>query len=201
MQRPDGTWPYNEIGATALAGLTLLECGVRPADPAVRRAAGAVRTASVEARQTYSLSLSVLFLDRLGDLGDRDRIQTMALRLVAGQDQTGGWGYVCPVLKLRQEHDLLLALQKRESASLPPEFRNLPALQPPAKSHAMPRQDTGFRTNNSTTQFAVLGLWAARRHKLPLERPLAHPRRRRAAGQPRVLVHSSRQRRPVQACG
>src|SRR5437868_1392074 len=67
LQQGTGTWPCNEIGATSLAGLTLLECGVRANDPAVRRAAEAVRGASIEANQTYSLSLSILFLDRLGD--------------------------------------------------------------------------------------------------------------------------------------
>jgi hypothetical protein len=57
-------------------------------------------------------------------------------------------------------------------ADLPPGFRDLPALQPPSQSHEMPEGDDQT-TNNSTTQFAVLGLWAAQRHHLPLERALA----------------------------
>src|SRR5947209_2212300 len=43
MQREDGTWPHVNIGATALAGLTLLECGVKADDRAVQAAALAVR--------------------------------------------------------------------------------------------------------------------------------------------------------------
>jgi hypothetical protein len=58
-------------------------------------------------------------------------------------------------------------------ASLPEALRKVPALEPPARSHVMPRHDLGTFVNNSTTQFAVLGLWAARRHQLPLERALA----------------------------
>src|SRR5262249_43394637 len=45
LQGGDGRWPHNEIGATALAGLTLLECDVRPDDPAVTGAVQAVRQA------------------------------------------------------------------------------------------------------------------------------------------------------------
>jgi hypothetical protein len=106
--------------------------------------------------------LAILFLDRLGDPQDRQAIQTLALRLVAGQRPSGGWTYNCPPLKPTQEHDLLLALQKRRPLSS----------QAPTQSHELPRHD-GFSTNNSTTQFAVLALWAARRHNLPLERALA----------------------------
>jgi len=47
MQRPDGAWPHVEIGATALVGLTLLECDVGKDDPAVKAAAKAVRNAGL----------------------------------------------------------------------------------------------------------------------------------------------------------
>src|SRR4051794_4543498 len=97
LQQGTGTWPYKEIGATALAGVTLLECGVRTDDPAVRRASEAVRGAAVEANQTYSLSLCILFLDRLGDANDIPLIESMTVRLLAGQDaSSGGWSYTCP---------------------------------------------------------------------------------------------------------
>src|SRR6266436_1821986 len=39
-QGPDGAWfTYSKVGATALAGLTLLECDVPENDPDVRKAA------------------------------------------------------------------------------------------------------------------------------------------------------------------
>src|SRR6516162_6370070 len=49
-----GTWPFSEIrvgeaktGATALAGVTLLECGLSSDEPAVQKAAEMVRQASI----------------------------------------------------------------------------------------------------------------------------------------------------------
>src|SRR5438874_1501295 len=65
LQRQDGTWPHEKIGATALAGLTLLECGVKEDDKAVADAAAACRKVALTTLDTYSLSLIVIFLDRL----------------------------------------------------------------------------------------------------------------------------------------
>ncbi len=62
------------------------------------------------------------------------------------------------------------AAVKKALARLPAELRELPALQPPTKSHNLPHRDV---SDNSNTQFAILGLWAASRHGLPLERSLA----------------------------
>jgi hypothetical protein len=63
MQTEDGTWPPHKetndaakIGATVLAGLTLLECGAKADDPAVLRAADAVRRASVKPAEDSSIS-------------------------------------------------------------------------------------------------------------------------------------------------
>src|SRR5262245_30484402 len=36
-QQPDGLWKHDEIGATSLAALTLLECGVPADDPAIQK--------------------------------------------------------------------------------------------------------------------------------------------------------------------
>src|SRR6202043_3563146 len=99
-QQPDGTWSRQEgwqrVGATALAGWTLLECGEDPNPEAVHRAAGVVREAAVGLRHTYSLSLAILFLDRLGDPDDAALIDSMAVRLLAGQSRHGGWVYEVP---------------------------------------------------------------------------------------------------------
>ena len=54
LQAADGTWPHTAIGATALDGLTLLECGVAVDDKALLAVADAVRKVSAN-------------LDRLGD--------------------------------------------------------------------------------------------------------------------------------------
>lgn len=55
-------------------------------------------------------------------------------------------------------------------ARLPGNLKTLPALQPPEKSHQLPSRD---QSDNSNTQFAILGLSAAHKHDLPLERSLA----------------------------
>src|SRR6516165_4650778 len=101
LQAADGTWPAHRIGATALVGLTLLECDVPATDPAVQRAATFLRTAWVDIsdqHMTYAISLTILFLDRLGDPADTPIIQALAARLLGGQNAAGGWSYGCPAL-------------------------------------------------------------------------------------------------------
>lgn len=49
-------------------------------------------------------------------------------------------------------------------------LKNMPALQPPLAENRMPGADG---SDNSNTQFATLGLWAAGRHGVPMERALA----------------------------
>jgi hypothetical protein len=249
-----GTWapgaPHH-VGYAALPGLTLLECGVPADDIRVQKAARHVRTATPKMLQTYELALSILFLDRLGEPADEKLIETLALRLVAGQTATGGWTYGCPILSEEDERELVrvckklrprspldlftrgpggsappgfftedhragrldkgiqggsprstpasggstLPLEKdrpgiggpgstmsldrkpidpkefrNEVDSLPPLLRKLPSLQPPEKAHDLPKHDG---TDNSNTQFAILGLWVASRHNLPVERSLA----------------------------
>jgi hypothetical protein len=125
-QQKNGTWvdPHGNwaearvhghiyaIGFTALPALTLLECGVPATDPIVQQAAQFVRSRAAQLDRTYELSLAVLFLDRLGDPKDKKIIQTFALRLIAGQSSTGGWGYKCPILGSKTQVDLMTALRR-----------------------------------------------------------------------------------------
>ncbi len=124
-QQKNGTWanPYGNwaearfhghvyaIGFTALPALTLLECGMPANDPIVQQAAQFVRSRAGQLDRTYELSLAILFLDRLGDPKDKKIIQTFALRLIAGQSSTGGWGYMCPILGTKTQMDLMTALR------------------------------------------------------------------------------------------
>jgi hypothetical protein len=182
IQKTDGSWPRTELGATALAGLALLECGVAAGDGSVRRAAAVVREASPTLAHTYSLALAVLFLDRLGDPADVPLIESMAVRLLAGQGKLGGWSYQCPavstdeirrlraVLKVRPEPPRSDPEKRREVKDLPRE------IQKQLEMLNGREEDTGLFSglaDNSNTQFAVLALWIARRHGIPVDRALA----------------------------
>jgi hypothetical protein len=263
-QYNSGRWDVgaHPVGYAALPGLTLLECGVPASDPAVQRAAKFVRGRATTLSATYELSLAILFLDRLGDSRDRGLIQTLAMRLIAGQNAAGGWSYYCPVLSRADHQQLLAFLQRRQTSPLmdpaqstatgpldplgkdgtsPQNLLSAPApsssanpiqmpgdrqsasdkgdtpapglLQPldtepgpipetkkkspvrPAKAPPLPANLKGLpvvrmneesaKTNsntstlrggpgdNSNTQFAMLALWVARRHGVPMERTLA----------------------------
>jgi hypothetical protein len=199
-QRPDGSWagtgnPQHVAGGSALAGLTLLECDAKAADPVIQKAALFLRGRCPRMNQTYELSLAILFFGRLGDAQDRERIQQLALRLAAGQKPQGGWEYDCPILASQEETQLLKVLKDLRTAgrdllfksqpkllqSLPPNLKNLAVL-----GDAANRPKAFFRegmADNSNTQFALLGLWAARRQGLPLEPSLALVARRFEASQ------------------
>jgi hypothetical protein len=197
LQQADGTWLHpsahepgrfaGQTGCTALVGLTLLECGVPPDDPAFQKAAAFVRTSSISETATYSLALNILFLDRFGTDVDVALIQSMAVRLLAGQAADGAWHYSCPgqgeeeyrrlTSKVQEQSELIgrselskPQLRERRSAdTLPQQIRNQLARIPAGGA----RPGDVRRTDNSNTQFAILGLWVARRHGIPVERALA----------------------------
>jgi hypothetical protein len=184
MQGDNGKWTHPEIGATALAGLTLLECDVPADDKAVVKAADAVRAASVTCTHTYSISLSILFLDRLGDPLDVPLIESLTVRLLAGQSVAGGWSYDCPPIgadeqrrlttKVRERTELVgrrelpkPGAEKRTARDLSPEIQEQLAVL--SRRIAPAVQSNG---DNSNTQFATLALWVARRYGLPVENAL-----------------------------
>src|SRR6266852_3772688 len=113
----DGMWHHggeeNNLGATALAGLTFLECDVPTSDPVVQQAADLVRQHCVTSTHTYSISLAIMFLDRLDEEADVILIQSMAVRLLAGQTAAGGWTYFCPSVGADETRRLTDSLQKR----------------------------------------------------------------------------------------
>lgn len=187
-QQADGTWstPYSEIGGTALAGLTLLECGVDKKDKVIQAAAKAVREACLSrtTTQTYSLSLSLLFLDRLDLPSDTPLIESLVVRLLAGQQASGGWTYRCPPLSDEEIRRLRAEINPERELST---GRNLSSL--PAKGKRSPKDlpteiiaqlqviDKGaFFTagsgDNSNTQFATLALWVGRRYGIPTQQAL-----------------------------
>ncbi|MGH7171734.1 MAG: hypothetical protein ACRELG_15770 [Gemmataceae bacterium] len=114
-QTKQGNWPTHWknrylVGECALPAYALLEAGVPANDPVIQKAADYIRPKVANTDDTYELSLAVLFFDLLGDPQDKTLIQTCALRLIAGQYWTGGWGYICPRFKKGQETALLRVL-------------------------------------------------------------------------------------------
>jgi hypothetical protein len=195
------------VGARALVGLTLLECGAGADDKGVVSVAEMVRPASVSMHETYSLALSILFLDRLGDPADVPLIESMTVRLLAGQGSTGGWSYICPdvgesevrrlTTHLKQQNELIGRRErpkeikedkepdakrvKRSVKDLPKEIRDQIALiGSPAAAGGYQGAGEG---DNSNTQFATLALWVGRRHGLPVETALARLNQRFRATQ------------------
>ncbi len=190
-QGPDGQWADSHLGATALAALTLLECGVPKEDRCVKAAADAVRAAGLQMSHTYSLSLSVLFLDKYNDPNDTPLIESMIVRLLAGQNQAGGWSYGCPGLsaaeveRIKQEMDPNRRLRggreldklpekgKRGKADLPAAIRDqLEQINRGAVAAAAAAAGAdGFTGtgDNSNTQFATLALWVGRRYGIPTQ--------------------------------
>jgi hypothetical protein len=199
MQTEDGTWPPHQerefdkntrIGATALAGLALLECGAKPDDPAVLRAADALRKAGPGLTYNYSICISILFFDRLGDPGDVPLIEALTVRLLAGQSGSGGWNYFSPPVpeaevrrlqaKLASRKELVGQREmpkpggpKRTAKDLSSEIRQQLAL-----LTRMGSMTAEMSSDNSNTQFAVLALWTARRYGLPVENALQRVEKR-----------------------
>jgi hypothetical protein len=184
-QHASGTWDDNHaIGCAALPALVLLECGVPATDPTVRKAAEYVRAHCPLLTATYELALAVLFFDLLADSQDRHWIQTLAVRLVAGQNTSGGWTYDCPVLNLEEEKQLMTTLQDIGTQS----FVEWKKLNPGAAAGLLPNvkhravfldpdhlhnEFANWAGDNSNSQFAILALWAARRYDIRLERTVA----------------------------
>jgi hypothetical protein len=154
----------SNVGVLALAGLTLLECGVASSDPAVEKVIQTVQAEAPRLTFTYSVALSILFLDRLNQCKDRspdpnqrELIQRLAVQMMAAQNASGGWGYTCPLLAPWQHEKYLSELRTNE-------FR--------------PGSFDGPYDDNSINQFATLALWAARKHDIQTEPALAMVERR-----------------------
>jgi hypothetical protein len=154
------------VGFASLPALTLLECGVPADDPLIVQAAAHVRQQVVKLGNVYDgyqRSLAILFLDRLGDPKDEGLIQYLALCLVAAQHPTeGAWSYNSPALDRTLTSQLL-----KELADLKTSLADW------RKTALKGRAFTVADWDNSNTQFALLALWAARRHGVAIDRSVA----------------------------
>ncbi len=182
------------IGSTALVGLTLLECGVKPNEPVVKKTADTVRQGSVNLKYVYAVSLAILFLDRLGDPQDAPLIEALAVRLLAGQDRKqGAWSYYTPTPSADEVRRLTDVLQKRKDDQAghtnekrqPRTYKDLARAtqQELVKTYKGTGYTATQEVDNSNTQFALLALWVARRHGLPVDWAIARVEQRLRATQ------------------
>jgi hypothetical protein len=185
--RGGGPGGAHGVGPAALAGLALLENGVPADDPAVKAITAAVRDATYSQVSTYQISLCLLYLDRLGDRADGPLIQMLAVRLLAGQNARGGWGYECiDEVPPQQERELRTRLDARNLVAGGGNAPRPPAKDGPGRPGVagtlhpeVERYHEGLLVarrgrndlldDNSNTQFAILAVWVARRHGVPVE--------------------------------
>jgi hypothetical protein len=183
-------------GPMALTGLALLEAGVSRDDPQIQNMARTVRKFAVTQSKTYQLALDIMFLDKIGDEVDTALIQAMGVRLLAGQSQRGGWSYesgrASDQERTRLEGELANPQMKAAgNATKPKPSEPRPEHDPNAERPKLhPDLESAIRRgltppmigmgieDNSNSQFAILGLWAARRHGVPVEAALDRAARR-----------------------
>ena len=176
-----GTWgdhPFFSNGMTALAAWTLLESDVSEKDQVVQKAAAHLRREAVKLEQTYTQALAILFFDRLGDPGDEALIQALGVRLLAGQRNAGTWTYFS---KWGEQSDLdwlrkhVEEAERQRQAGTAPAAKNtlLPQIREQLDRLKKAEIDRSQAGDNSNTQFAMLALWVARRHGLPVDDALA----------------------------
>jgi len=202
-----------EIGYGCLAGLALLECKVSAKDPMIHKLAQKVRERSGGINDTYQASLAVLFLDKLGDPNDDALIRGLGLRILAGQMESGEWAYNFNKLDvpemtgyhgfLRGYYPWSMPAPRPKNAHQLTENEGKKGAKPPAKGQPidlndLPKDAIHWKAklpkagailgglgegDNSNTQFALLALWAARRHDVPAECPILLSYQRFRAGQ------------------
>ena len=190
------------VGYASFAGLALLECKVPAKDPMIQNLADKVRRAAGGLNDTYQGSLAVLFLDKLGDPKDDALIRALGLRIVSGQMDSGAWPYSYQMLDpttdgkayygflktyypwstaaprpstAHQNVDKEKPESKKGPKGLEIDLNNLPidklvwTTKVPRNGPAIGALGTG---DNSNSQFALLALWAGRRHDVPAECPI-----------------------------
>jgi VWFA-related protein len=189
VQEPTGGWSFDfnhdhALGMTALAGLALLENGVPRDDEVIRKANEVVHELAIRSNQTYDISLAILFLARVqqGARGPNDElIRRLGYRLSLGERE-GMWSYLVPrenerTYQLREQY---YGTRRRQLYGSKPAGAAGPgadadrgqgdADEPPPKER---KQRLGGPGDNSNTQFALLGIWAASRHGFDADETLA----------------------------
>jgi hypothetical protein len=186
----DGNKGNKRPGSWALRGWALLEAGVPASADVMKSITAYIRQAVPEMDRVYDLSLCLIFLDKLGDPADDTLIESLAVRLLSRQSDQGGWTYAVDILNLTEQarvKELIAAMEKRRSEDLPIQIRKRTPVeieQDIARQAAtVIRTNTDFGGDNSNTQFAMMAVWVARRHGLPVTQSMEKVQKRFQASQ------------------
>jgi hypothetical protein len=180
------------LGEHALAGLALLEASTDKGDPAVKNVTELVRNTCLDDGKTYDTALSIIYLDRHGDPRDIPLIQMLGIRLNAGMNAAGGWGYNCwndtangaAILKSLQTASLTNTKSEKDKKKDDGFIKTDDTAKPivsTAKLHSevakvatavqnairTSGRSAGQGDDNSNTQFGIVGLWVAARNGVP----------------------------------
>jgi hypothetical protein len=159
------------IGPTCLVGLALLESGTPVTDRSLQIITDRVRNDAYIQNRTYQTSLCLMYLDRLGDPADVPLIQALAVRLLVGQNGGGGWGYeLCATPAAGDVQRLKSIKADQGPGKLHPEVERYG--QALFAARAQGQAGAVMSDDNSNTQFAVLAVWLARKHGVPVESAL-----------------------------
>ena len=171
------------IGPTCLSGLALLEAGVPPTDPALKNITSHVRNAAYRQTRTYQVSLCLMYLDRLGEPGDVPLIQALAVRLLVSQSAGGGWGYDTISSVPQADVQRLQAIKPGPAGKFHPDVEEYARALVAQRAKG---NTPGVGDDNSNTQFAVMAVWMARKHGVPVDSALDLIERRYIASQTRT---------------
>lgn len=101
-QNSDGTWmewPSEKLGVTALAAFSLLNAGVDPSDPVIRKAASKLKSMDISTSSTYAMSFQTMVLCLEDPKSNLPLIQKNVKwfedRQISADNPgwSGGWGY------------------------------------------------------------------------------------------------------------
>ena len=131
-----------KVGGSALAGMALLEAGMKPDSPGVAAITKHLREVALAQTETYPVALCILYFDKLAektsDLADEGIIQILGIRLYAGLNSTGGWSYnTWDAVSAQELTRLSAALQKNELSTKAPD-------KPVEESKKSEKPDDGF---------------------------------------------------------
>jgi hypothetical protein len=131
----------HKVGGAALAGMAMLEAGIKKDDPAIQKITKQVRDEALSQTETYQVSLCIMFLDKLGEAQDIPVIQMLGVRLYAGMTSAGKWTYstweAVPADEVRRLQTVLSQA----------DLKSAPGQKPPAPQPQQPQQPLDPFTN------------------------------------------------------